>query len=188
MELEENLTKTIFTSTINKSYRVIDIYLYHPINHILAQIPYIETLRSLKKDDIAKIHFNSTEGDTDTFITLFNHILLAEGETQAYIHRTSTYASLLALTCNKIFVLPSAIFTLDLNKLSSIGFNNDTNKEPEKETLFEIIDIVCPRVLSKEEIEELKKGKVFDFNSKELDKRLTRYERKRSKNSKKSKE
>lgn len=188
MELEEMPLKTIFASTINKPQKIIDIYFFHPLTNPLSQIPYVEALRSLKKGDIVKIHFNSTEGDTDTFITLFNHILLAEGETQSYIHRTSTYTSLLALTCKQIFVLPSARFTLDFNKLSSIGFNNDTDKELEKNTLFEIIDIVCPRILSKDEIEELKKGKVFNFNSKELDKRLTKYEHKRSKSSKKSKE
>lgn len=167
---EQEPIKNIFSSVVNKPQKVTDVYLFHPLTNALVDIPYVETLRATKPDDTVKIHFNSVDSSLDAFITFFNHLILTEGDTQAYIHRTASYISLLALCCKEILVLPMASFTLSLP--IKIGFGS-TDKE--SSIIEEAINIVCPRVLSNEEIKELKEGKTFTFNAKELDARLEKY-------------
>lgn len=178
-EVEDfEVNKNIFSSIVNKPQKIYDIYLYHPLNNPLSLIPYIEILRSAKESDVIKIHINSIEGTFDAFLVLYNHILLCEGTVVAYVTRAASYGALLALACGVLQFLPYANIEFSLSSLNKgIGFGKDDNNK----LLMDIINGLCPRILKPEEIDNLKAGDTYIFDTQEAEKRLNKHDKKRKK-------
>lgn len=174
----EEVLKTIYTQVINKPQKVYDIYLYHSIDNPLPLIPYVEVFRAAKKGDIIKLHINSEESSYKGFITLFNHIMLTEGFVTAYVHKASSYVSLLALACHDFLLFPAGGLELSISKmLKETGFTNGGSLD--KQVLFKIIKDICGKVMSKQEVTELLNGKVFFFDSEQIEERLKKRAKKR---------
>jgi len=139
----------------------------------------VQEIGSVSKSDVVTLVFNSNGGYLETSAQLYDVIRACEATTLAVIQgNCHSGASMLALACDEIIVHPSANMLIHTSTGGTIGKNSDVRKEIEFEAkrIDNLLERCYSRILTSEEIEDLKKGIDVWLDADDILSRLTKEE------------
>lgn len=136
---------------------------------------YFDVIEKAREQDEIVFYFNSGGGSIHTLNLFLNALRRCKSKyVLARVNYAASAAALLALFCDNIEFNTNA--TLMLHTFSSVEFGKGQEIESSfthsKQEYEGLIKLICSKILSKEEIEQLLNGKDFYFNGKEAIDRL----------------
>lgn len=137
--------------------------------------PYFDVIEKAREHDEIVFYFNSGGGDVHTLNLFLNALRRCKSEhVLARVNYAASAAALMALFCDNIEFNTNS--TLMLHTYSSVevgkGQEIESSVMHTKQEYEGLIKLICSKILSKEEIEQLLNGKDFYFNGREAIERL----------------
>ena len=137
--------------------------------------PYFDVLEKAREQDEIIFYFNSGGGSIHTLNLFLNALRRCKSKyVLARVNYAASAAALMALFCDNIEFNTNS--TLMLHTFSSFEFGKGQEIESSfmhsKQEYEGLIKLICSKILSKEETEQLLNGKDFYFNGKEAIERL----------------
>lgn len=167
--------------------KVYTINFWHDFDDPRNYIPYFKVIEEAREEDVIIFYFNSPGGSVHTLNLFINALRRCKSKTViARVNYAASAAALLALFCDNIEFNTNS--TLMLHTYSSLMYGKGQEIESEmihnKHEFEKLLKLICSKILSEKEIEELFNGKDFYFNSEEAIKRLKQYAHKKMKEEK----
>lgn len=135
----------------------------------------IWTIINASEDDEVTVLLNTVGGNLSTALAIREALLMTQAQSTAIIiNECSSAGTIIALSCDNVGVLNSAEFMIHTAKFMSGGNTNNVKDHVDftHNQVHKLIDDVYSGFLTKDEIEKVKLGKEFWFDSEETKKRL----------------
>lgn len=139
---------------------------------------YFEVLQKAREEDTIIFYFNSGGGSVHTLFLFLDALRNCKSKNIiAKVNFAASAAALMALFCDNIeFTMGS---TLMLHNFSILLHGKSQELESSfvhfKKQFHDVMRLICKRVLSNEEIEQMINGKDFYFSGEEVVSRLKKY-------------
>lgn len=164
--------------------KVYTINFWHDFDDPRNYIPYFKVLEEAREEDVIIFYFNSPGGSIHTLNLFINALRRCKSKTViARINYAASAAALLALFCDNIEFNTNS--TLMLHTYSTLMYGKGQEVESEmihnKIEFERLLKLICSKILSEKEIDEMLNGKDFYFSGEEAIRRLKLYAKNKSK-------